>query len=222
MTLLQFEVTSLLKRLMQQIEATRDLRELVDHLEEALHCEGVAIHRLTRPEKLERYRQRKAEALVDFDSTLCEWAYPLMGNPTEGAQEAMEELHDQGWRIVIWTARMDRSIYPLSERLQTKQDIEEWCAEHGIRYDEIDIGNFGKRVAGICIDDKNIHFCGDWGDVLRSAKALRELDNEKFEETEEKTRGGNWDRSWAQGNWDMSCGLDWEDCGGSDYQGRAG
>lgn len=171
----------------------RFYRRKIKYLKDMLAAQGVTSVQLTPAEKLSRYATRRNDALVDFDSTLCEWAYPEFGEPTEGAAAAMAALKAQGWRIVIWTARMDRSIYPLSERMETKRAIALWCEKHNIHYDEIDIGNYGKRVCGIIIDDKNIHFCGDWQDVLRAAKALREIDEEKFQNTQE-VYGGKTDR----------------------------
>jgi hypothetical protein len=132
---------------------------------------------------LARYEARKFDALVDFDATLCKWAYPGYGEPTDGAAAAMTALRAMGMRVVVYTARMDRSIYPLEERLKTQRSIHEWLQKYNIPFDEIDLGEYGKRVAGVIIDDKAVHFCGDWRDTLRHAKAVRELDEEKFERT---------------------------------------
>lgn len=140
---------------------------------------------MTEQEKLAIYSARKNDALVDFDATLCQWAYPDFGEPTEDAAWAMATLQAMGMRVVVYTARMDRSIYPLRERLATQRKIHEWLTQHGIPFDEIDLGEFGKRVAGVIIDDKAAHFCGDWRDTLNHVRAVREIDEEKFQRTRE-------------------------------------
>ena len=39
----------------------------------------------TSKDKMDHYRERGREVLVDFDGTLCEFNYPKLGPPRDGA-----------------------------------------------------------------------------------------------------------------------------------------
>lgn len=170
---------------------------------------------MTAEEKAEVYRARSQDALVDLDGTLATWAYPDIGVPTEGAREALFELKRRGFRIIVWTARMDRSIYPLAERIRTYRKIEAWMKKHRLPYDEIDMGWSGKRLAAFWIDDKCIHFCGDWKDVLNHARVLKEIEDERNDQTDLDLR----DRSGVRGDGYLPGGWEWERSGGCNDKG---
>lgn len=185
-------------------------QERVRQLRTQLDGRGIATAKLSNTQKLARYNSRHRDALVDFDATLCQWSYPDMGEPTEDAKWAMAALQEMGMRVVVYTARMDRSIYPREERLNTQRRIEEWLVRHGIPFDEVDLGEYGKRVAGVIIDDKAAHFCGDWSDTLNHVRAIRELDEEKFEKTKGVYGVDVRDRSGAQAHGCVPPGWEWE------------
>lgn len=42
---------------------------------------------------------------VDFDGTMVEHKYPLMGNPLDGAIETVQELISAGHKIILYTMR---------------------------------------------------------------------------------------------------------------------
>ena len=47
---------------------------------------------------------------VDFDGTLCEYAFPKIGNQTPEQKELLElliELKKEGHKIILWTNRGD-------------------------------------------------------------------------------------------------------------------
>jgi hypothetical protein len=178
---------------------------------------SLATKRLTPEQKAEVYRARSQDVLVDFDGTLSQWSYPRYGGPTDGAREAMQELQRRGFRIIIWTARMDRSIYPLAERIRTHRELMKWLKKYGIPYDEIDMGVSGKRLAAFWIDDKVIHFCGDWDDVLNHARVMKEIEDERNEETRRRLDGG--DRSGVEGDRSMPAGRGRKPGDGVDDQG---
>jgi len=104
---------------------------------------------------------------------MCDWAYPSFGAPTPGLRDALELLREGGYRIAVWSARFDRSMYTAAERTKSLYDIRQWLARHHIQVDEIDTGGDGKRVAGAYIDDKGITFNGDWQDVLQQLEIMR-------------------------------------------------
>ena len=42
---------------------------------------------------------------IDFDGTIVEHMYPEIGNPVPGALETMNDLFQQGHKIILWTMR---------------------------------------------------------------------------------------------------------------------
>jgi hypothetical protein len=97
---------------------------------------------------------------IDFDETLANnTGYPdfTLGEPIEGAKEAMEELTAKGFKISIYTARA-WSEYNI---------IEEWLERHNITYKRIICG---KPLFRYVIDDRNIEFKGNWREVIDKVK----------------------------------------------------
>ena len=140
---------------------------------------------LAPDQKAYLYTRRSKDLLVDFDGTLSQWAYPDIGEPTQGAARAMRMLRDRGYRIVIWTARMDGSVYSLTERIKTLYMLQDWLERYNIEYDEIDMYQAGKRVAGAYIDDKAIRFGGNWDKVLLTLTEHEVLEQARITRTRE-------------------------------------
>ena len=169
-------------------------------------------------EKGELYTRRSKELLVDFDGTLATWAYPDAGEPTPGAARAMRMLRDRGYRIVVWTARMDSSVYSLAERIKTLYMLQDWLERYNIEYDEIDMYQAGKRVAGAYIDDKAIRYRA-WDEVLRDLSDHEVIEQERIKRTREiygvdSRSGPGFDRDRP-----VPGGWEWEAQGGCNDKG---
>lgn len=187
---------------------------------EALVYSRLPVRKLSTEEKTAKYRNRSRELLVDFDGTLAQWAYPDMGEPTAGAAHAIATLRRLGYRIIVWSARMDRSLYSVAERAQTLNAITDWLARYEIVVDDIDCGLDGKRVAGAYIDDKAIAFRGDWIDVLAEVQRMHELNavhNERTREVYGDVVSG--DRPGAGGDRPVPGGWEWGSPGGCNDKG---
>jgi hypothetical protein len=92
---------------------------------------------------------------VDLDFTLCacdnsEYADAV---PVEGAADALSQMRKAGWFVVIHTGR----------HFNHWRTTAAWLARHGFEYDQI---VFGKPPARFYIDDRAIHFDGDWPAVV--------------------------------------------------------
>ena len=95
----------------------------------------------------------KKIAAIDFDGTLCESKYPLIGKPKDKVIEYVNKLKETH-TLVLWTCR--RGVY-----LQTAVD---WCAKHGLEFDYVNEnapslikmfnGDCRKIFADVYIDDK--------------------------------------------------------------------
>lgn len=96
---------------------------------------------------------------IDFDNTIAHSSYPdfAIGEPLEGAVEALQKLHADGWKIWIHTAR------PSVDYIK----IEEWCERHGIKIKGIVTG---KPLFKYYIDDRALAFKGDWKEILDQVK----------------------------------------------------
>jgi len=94
--------------------------------------------------------------VVDFDDTLSftlnrDWTN---GIPNLPLIEKLNNLYDQGWTIIIQTARGNISCATRSEAdKKYRQQIETWLTKHNVKYSEL---SFDKLLAVYYIDDKGI------------------------------------------------------------------
>lgn len=95
---------------------------------------------------------------IDFDGTLHDITHPIagkrMGEPIAGALQAMEDLYDQGHRIIIYTVR--------AATKQGKEVVEEWLDHFGIDFHDI---TAVKPNADMFIDDRAVRF-ETWEQVM--------------------------------------------------------
>lgn len=98
---------------------------------------------------------------VDFDGTLCENAFPNIGEikPNNKAiHELIKNYQKNGYKIILWTCRTDNF-----ERKYLSEAIE-WCEQHDIIFDYINENpecpwgdNTRKLYANIYIDDRSVN-----------------------------------------------------------------
>jgi predicted HAD superfamily phosphohydrolase YqeG len=108
--------------------------------------------------------------VIDFDGTIAEWAkYPEPGPPTPGVKEALQALRDQGYDIVVQSARTSdvMSKNPIDKEMEKRRMVE-YLDEHEIPYDMVSKGD--KPPAQFYIDDRGVEFDGDWKKVLNRIK----------------------------------------------------
>lgn len=92
---------------------------------------------------------------IDIDGVVCDSGPTLdySGSPPiPGAVEALAELRRAGFVIVLCTAR----------HFNHWQTTVNWLDRHAIAYDQL---VFGKPPARWYVDDRAVHFNGDWGVV---------------------------------------------------------
>lgn len=98
---------------------------------------------------------------VDLDGTIAHYQgwrdEDHFGDPIDGVRDALGELRQLGWTVIVFTTRANR------------QKVEGYLKKHNIPYDDINrnkdqpanaIG--GKVYADVYVDDRAIQFCGDW------------------------------------------------------------
>lgn len=109
--------------------------------------------------------------VIDFDGTIAEWGkYPEPGPPTPGVKEALQALKDQGYYVLVQSARTSDEVskFPIDKEME-KRRMEEYMTEHEIPYDEVSKEG-GKPPAQFYIDDRGVEFLGDWKEVLDKIK----------------------------------------------------
>lgn len=91
-------------------------------------------------------------ALVDVDETICfyegERSYDL-AKPNPANIAKINRMHDEGWRIIYWTAR--GSVTGLDHYALTLAQLNEW----GCRFHELRCGPLHKPHFDLLIDDKS-------------------------------------------------------------------
>lgn len=74
--------------------------------------------------------------------------------PNQQVIDKINELHNQGWKIVLFTARGAKSCATLWDREVKYRGItESWLKRHNVKYDDL---VFGKMNADYYVDDKNM------------------------------------------------------------------
>jgi len=101
---------------------------------------------------------------VDCDLTLLD----AHDSPLPGAKEAMSFLHHEGWKLIVWTHRADLDeVRMLLTRYEIPFDF--------INEDpDTDAKNYSRKVAfDVTVDDKAIHFNGNWSMVVSELEQRR-------------------------------------------------
>ena len=91
---------------------------------------------------------------VDFDGTLCENAWPDIGEPKLPIIHAVQDAQYRGDKLILWTNREGAAL----------NDALEWCGRYGLKFDAVNAnlpelmeqyGNDPRKIgADIYIDDK--------------------------------------------------------------------
>lgn len=94
---------------------------------------------------------------VDFDGTLCTFAWPGIGEPRKGVIEYIKRQKEKyGAKLILWTCREGREL----------EEAVAWCKEQGLIFDAVNDNipenielygiNNRKVFAHEYIDDKSI------------------------------------------------------------------
>lgn len=101
---------------------------------------------------------------VDFDGTLCQFQHfgdgRIVNPPNQDAVEIMNDLHETGYEIVIFTVRLHPK-WGAEENREQRAELERWLKEYGVPYDEI---TNRKPEAVAYVDDRAIRFI-NWRDI---------------------------------------------------------
>ena len=110
----------------------------------------------------------RKRVMIDFDGVVSNYKHgwnngKLVDEPNPGTKEALDELHDRGLEVVIFTARASErhNTEPPSSILVA--DLKLWLAKYNIYYDYITAEKLG---AIAYIDDRALTFKNNWTEIL--------------------------------------------------------
>lgn len=101
---------------------------------------------------------------VDFDGTIVEHEYPLIGKEKLFAFLTLKELIKKGARLILWTFRTGKEL----------EDAVEFCRKNGVEFyavnksypEEVMNETVSRKIdADLFIDDKNIGGFPGWSEV---------------------------------------------------------
>lgn len=114
---------------------------------------------------------------VDFDGTICDFAYPYVGAPKKGVRQALEKFKALGFQIIVFSCRTSHYLPEIfgekscPERQKAIKAMVDFLAVHQIPYDSIDSGELGKPLADYYIDDKAVRFENNWAAIAHAIEA---------------------------------------------------
>ena len=103
---------------------------------------------------------------VDFDGTIVEDEYPVIGKPVIFAFDTLKKLQEKGHRLILWTYRYGRAL----------DEAVAFCEENGVTFyavnksfpeEEFDPKYSRKINADYFIDDRNIGGLKGWGEIYQ-------------------------------------------------------
>lgn len=104
---------------------------------------------------------------VDFDGTIVEHKYPLIGKEIPFALQTLKQLYQDGHELILWTYRAGSLL----------QEAVDYCTKNGVTFyavnknypEEVyDESISRKIIAAMYIDDRNYGGMPDWGEVYAS------------------------------------------------------
>jgi hypothetical protein len=123
---------------------------------------------------------KKLVIAVDFDGTLCEYAFPSIGDQSPEQVQLMNlliKLKQEGHKLILWTNRGD------NEQYKSLTEAVEWSKQKGLEFDAVNenlpnqkklSGYSPKIMADYYIDDKALQF-GDMRSRIGTLNRLLKL-----------------------------------------------
>lgn len=119
---------------------------------------------------------------IDFDGTIVEHRYPLIGQIRPFAFETMKALQVKGHRLILWTHRTGQSL----------DEAIKFCRDHGIEFYAVNKNypeetwnqiDSRKILADIYIDDRNLGGLPHWGEIFHIICSEKEITQLKVTQT---------------------------------------
>ena len=106
--------------------------------------------------------------VIDFDGTLCKFAFPDVGPIEPDVKIALETLKRAGYTIKIHSCRTATYWERPDEREEHIRLIIDFMQKHGLPYDEILLARtMDKPIADVYIDDRAIKYDNNWLEIAK-------------------------------------------------------
>ncbi len=107
--------------------------------------------------------------IIDFDGTLCKFAFPEVGTVEPDVKAALEILKAKGYTIKIHSCRTATYWGNVFERCKHIDLIHEFLTINEIPFDEIILDwSMDKPIADVYIDDRGVRYEGNWMEIARA------------------------------------------------------
>ena len=86
--------------------------------------------------------KEKLTFAVDFDGCLTEYSFPDIGLQSDEQKELLNvliKLKEQGHKLILWTSRGEPAL----------QEAIEWCTDHKLEFDDININPFFDKKSAL-------------------------------------------------------------------------
>ncbi len=105
---------------------------------------------------------------VDFDGTIVQHSYPLIGKEIPFAIETLKRLQtEEHYLLILWTVRTGKAL----------DEAVEFCRKKGLEFYAVNqndpdeqISETKKVIADVYIDDRNLGGLPDWGVIYKILK----------------------------------------------------
>lgn len=127
---------------------------------------------------------------VDFDGTIVEHKYPMIGKEIPFATATLRQLMKDGHKLILWSVREGDLL----------QEAVDWCEERGVRFyavnadldedgaDKAGSEHFSRKVkAHMFIDDRNLGGLPDWGTIYKMISKRMTWEQLAQEQAEQNT-----------------------------------
>lgn len=127
---------------------------------------------------------------VDFDGTIVEHKYPVIGKEIPFATATLRQLMKDGHKLILWSVREGDLL----------QEAVDWCEERGVRFyavnadldedvaDKAGSEHFSRKVkAHMFIDDRNLGGLPDWGTIYKMISKRMTWEQLAQEQAEQNT-----------------------------------
>lgn len=127
---------------------------------------------------------------VDFDGTIVEHKYPMIGKEIPFATATLRQLMKDGHKLILWSVREGDLL----------QEAVDWCEKRGVRFyavnadldedgaDKAGSEHFSRKVkAHMFIDDRNLGGLPDWGTIYKMISKRMTWEQLAQEQAEQNT-----------------------------------
>lgn len=127
---------------------------------------------------------------VDFDGTIVEHRFPVIGKPLPFAFETLKKLQEQRHQLILWTYRSGKELEEAVEFCR-KRGIEFYAVNSNYPEEVFDASKISRKIqADIYIDDRNAGGFPGWGEIWQMIHP--ELDGSQSGEIQRLTGRRSW------------------------------